>query len=145
MSDWPKSLATAREASIALVLTARVVHFATHGLLAKETALFAKDRAEPARLKLNADWMITSACDTAAGWGQGAEALSGLAVHPSTGAPSRLLVSHWEVDSDAAAAIITGAMSAMKAEPKIGRAEAPASSCAARTTSQPRSLLSPSA
>ena len=29
---------------------ARVVHFATHGLLAGETALFAKNKAEPALL-----------------------------------------------------------------------------------------------
>ena len=35
-----------------------------------------------------------------------------------------LLVSHWEVDSEAAVAITTGAVNAMKAEPKTGRAEA---------------------
>jgi hypothetical protein len=35
-----------------------------------------------------------------------------------------LLVSHWEVDSEAAVAITTGTVSAMKSEPKIGRAEA---------------------
>ena len=69
---------------------ARVVHFATHGLLVGETALFAKNKAEPAllltppaeaseedngllaasdvaQLKLNADWVVMSACNTAAG------------------------------------------------------------------------------
>ncbi len=35
-----------------------------------------------------------------------------------------LLVSHWEVNSVTAVAIATGAIKAMKAEPKIGRAEA---------------------
>ena len=73
---------------------ARVIHFATHGLIAGETALFAQNRAEPAllltppaadkedekdnglltasevaQLKLNADWVIMSACNTARrGW-----------------------------------------------------------------------------
>ena len=71
---------------------ARVVHFATHGLLAGETALFAKNKAEPAllltpppeasdednglltasevaQLNLNADWVVMSACNTAGGIG----------------------------------------------------------------------------
>jgi CHAT domain-containing protein len=35
--------------------------------------------SEVATLKLDADWVILSACNTAAGGAQGAEALSGLA------------------------------------------------------------------
>ena len=35
--------------------------------------------SEIATLKLNADWVVLSACNTAAGSGEGAEALSGLA------------------------------------------------------------------
>ena len=81
---------------------ARVLHFATHGLLAGETAIFAKNKAEPAlvltpptkaskednglltasevaQLQLNADWVVLSACNTAGGSAEGAEALSGLA------------------------------------------------------------------
>src|SRR5215831_1563167 len=69
---------------------ARVVHFATHGLVAGETAMFAANHVEPAllltppemaseeddglltasevgTLKLDADWVILSACNTAAG------------------------------------------------------------------------------
>lgn len=126
---------------------ARVVHFATHGLLAGETAFFAKNKAEPAllftppaqasaddnglltaseaaQLDLNADWVVMSACNTAAGSREGAEALSGLARAFFYAGARSLLVSHWEVDSDAAVAITTGAMNAMKAEPKAGRAEA---------------------
>ena len=128
---------------------ARVVHFATHGLLAGETALFAAYKAEPAllltpprageasaddnglltaseiaQLNLNADWVIMSACNTAAGSSEGAEALSGLARAFFYAGARSLLVSHWEVNSDAAVAITTGAMNAMKAEPGIGRAEA---------------------
>jgi len=126
---------------------ARVVHFATHGLLAGQTAQFAKAKAEPAlvltppaeaseednglltasevaQLNLNADWVVMSACNTAAGSNEGAEALSGLARAFFYAGARSLLVSHWEVDSNAAVAITTGAVNAMKAEPKIGRAEA---------------------
>jgi CHAT domain-containing protein len=78
----------------------RIVYFATHGLLAGQVADFAKLNAEPAlalslpetptdlddglltasevaQLKLNADWVVLSACNTAAGDKPGAEALSG--------------------------------------------------------------------
>jgi CHAT domain-containing protein len=126
---------------------ARVVHFATHGLLAGETAQFAKARAEPAlvltppaaaseennglltaseiaQLNLNADWVVMSACNTAAGSSEGAEALSGLARAFFYAGARALLVSHWKVDSGAAVAITTGAMNALKDGPEIGRAEA---------------------
>ena len=128
---------------------ARVVHFATHGLLAGETAFFAEAKAEPAllltppsadkaseednglltasevaQLSLNADWVVMSACNTAAGSNEGAEALSGLARAFFYAGARSLLVSHWEVNSMAAIAITTDAMNAMKAEPRIGRAEA---------------------
>jgi CHAT domain-containing protein len=46
-----------------------------------------------------------------------------LARSPDMGARA-LHVSHWYVDSEAAVAITTGAVNAMKAEPKTGRAEA---------------------
>ena len=50
--------------------------------------------SEVAQLKLNADWVILSACNTAAGDKPGAEALSGLArAFFFAGAPA-LLVSH---------------------------------------------------
>jgi CHAT domain-containing protein len=126
---------------------ARVVHFATHGLLAGETAMFAKNKAEPAllltppaeaseednglltasevaQLNINADWVVMSACNTAGGAAEGAEALSGLARAFFYAGARALLVSHWYVDSEAAVAITTGAVKAMKAEPGIGRAEA---------------------
>ena len=79
----------------------RIVQFATHGLLSSETAGFgraaegalvltppatATDKddglltaSEVAQLKLNADWVVLSACNTAAGDKPGAEPLSGLA------------------------------------------------------------------
>jgi CHAT domain-containing protein len=126
---------------------ARVVHFATHGLLAGETAQFAKNKAEPAllltppaeaseednglltaseaaQLNLNADWVVMSACNTAAGSADGAEALSGLARAFFYAGARSLLVSHWYVNSEASVAITTGAVNAIKANPKMGRAEA---------------------
>ncbi len=128
---------------------ARVVHFATHGLLAVETESFAKNKPEPAllltppaadqaseddnglltasevaQLSLNADWAVMSACNTASGESENSEALSGLARAFFYAGARSLLVSHWSVNSRAAVAITTGAMNAMAAEPGIGRAEA---------------------
>jgi CHAT domain-containing protein len=80
----------------------RIVYFATHGLVAGDLEKFAQGKVEPAlalsipdkpndfdngllsasevaQLKLNADWVVLSACNTAAEEKPGAEALSGLA------------------------------------------------------------------
>ena len=95
----------------------RIVHFATHGALAgqiqgnSEAGLLLTPPAEPseeddgyltaseiAGLKLDADWVILSACNTAAGGAQGAEALSGLARAFFYAQARALLVSHWEVE-----------------------------------------------
>ena len=121
----------------------RMVHFATHGALAgqldgtrepgliltpPDEATDEDDRylsaSEIANLKLDADWVILSACNTAAGGATNAEALSGLArafIYAQTRA---LLVSHWEVFSDATVKLITGAVGEMARDPKVGRAEA---------------------
>ena len=129
--------------------TARVVHFATHGLLAGETEMLASSKAEPAliltppkiaseqddglltaseiaQLKLDADWVVLSACNTAAGETDkpSAEALSGLARAFFYAGARALLVSHWAVNSDATVKLITTAFDELKADPKIGRAEA---------------------
>jgi CHAT domain-containing protein len=104
---------------------ARFLHFAAHGLLAKETALFspgragaallltppARDQASPeddgllrasdaARLRLNADLVVLSGSNTAAGV-EGGEPLSGLAAAFFQAGARSLLVSHWDVDSEA--------------------------------------------
>jgi CHAT domain-containing protein len=119
------------------------IHFATHGLVAgalkgaAEPALMLTPPAkaseeddglltasEVTQLKLDADWVVLSACNTAAGDAEGAEALSGLARAFFYAGARSLLVSHWEVESDAAVALTTQAFAAIKENPGIGRAEA---------------------
>ena len=51
-------------------------------------------RTEVAQLKLNADWVVLSACNTIAGDKPGAEALSGLARAFFYAGARALLVSH---------------------------------------------------
>jgi len=80
--------------------------------------------SEIAALKLDADWVILSACSTAAGGATGAEALSGLARAFFYAQARALLVSHWEVDSDATVKLITGAVSEIARHKRVGRAEA---------------------
>jgi tetratricopeptide (TPR) repeat protein/CHAT domain-containing protein len=121
----------------------KIIHFATHGALAGEVSgtsepgllLTPPDKAseiddgyltatEIAALKLDADWVILSACNTAAGGAQGAEALSGLARAFFYAGARSLLVSHWEVSSESTVKLITKAIAELKSDPKIGRAEA---------------------
>jgi CHAT domain-containing protein len=79
--------------------------------------------SEVAQLKLNADWVELSACNTIAGDKPGAEALSGLARAFFYAGARALLVSHWAVDSEAAARLTTSTFDLLKtnqnsAEPK---------------------------
>ncbi|MEW5963726.1 MAG: CHAT domain-containing tetratricopeptide repeat protein [Pseudomonadota bacterium] len=121
----------------------KIIHFATHGALAGELdgthepglLLTPPDRpseeddgylsaSEIAALKLDADWVILSACNTAAGGAEGAEALSGLARAFFYAQARALLVSHWAVNSEATVTLVTTAMRAMAKDPRVGRAEA---------------------
>ncbi len=121
----------------------RIVHFATHGLIAGEIAGLGEPAlalslpskatvtddgllmaSEVAQLKLNADWVVLSACNTAAGDKPGAEAFSGLARAFFYAGARTMLVSHWPVISEAAVKLTTAAFSEMEASPGIGRAEA---------------------
>jgi len=121
----------------------RILHFATHGLVAgdlgnaaepalmfspPETATGIDDglltASEVAQLDLDADWVLMSACNTAAGASRSAQALSGLARAFFYAGARALLVSHWAVRSQAAVAITTGTFDAQSTDPKIGRAEA---------------------
>jgi CHAT domain-containing protein/ribosomal protein S7 len=121
----------------------RVVYFATHGLVAGEIKGLAEPSlaltlpkqpsetddglltaSEVAQLKLNADWVVLSACNTIAGDKPGAEALSGLARAFFYAGAHALLVSHWAVESNAAMRLTTSTFDIMKSDPTLGRAEA---------------------
>ena len=126
----------------------RVLHFATHGLLSGDVERMAQRQGEPAlvltppdkpadadddgllmasevaALKLNADWVVMSACNTAAGDKIGAQALSGLARAFFYAGGRALLVSHWPVYSDAAVRLTTSTFAELDRNPKAGRAEA---------------------
>ncbi len=121
----------------------RVIEFATHGLVAGEVgglsepalvlSLPDKPTAEDdglltasriAKLNLDADWAVLSACNTAAGEKPGAEGLSGLARAFFYAGARSLLVSYWPVESDAAVKLTTGAFARLSKDPGIGRAEA---------------------
>ncbi len=121
----------------------RIVHFATHGALAgqvsgaSEPGLILTPPAEAselddgyltaseiAGLRLDADWVILSACNTAAGGAQGAEALSGLGRAFIYAQARALLVSHWAVDSAATVKLITGTVRRLTHGKPAGQAEA---------------------
>ena len=121
----------------------RIVHFATHGALAGELKAGAEpgliltppgeatpeddgylSASEIAGLKLDADWVILSACNTAAGGAEGAEALSGMSRAFFYAGARALLVSHWAVNSDATVKLITKTLSTMAADKTVGRSEA---------------------
>lgn len=80
--------------------------------------------SEAAMLRIDADWVILSACDTASGASPNAEGLSGLASGFLTAGAKSLLVSHWPVDDVAAERLTTFAVAALRDDPLIGRAEA---------------------
>jgi CHAT domain-containing protein len=80
--------------------------------------------SEIAVLKLDAEWVVLSACNTAAGAGEGAEALSGLARAFFYAGARALLVSHWAVYSEAAVELTTRTFATLAADPKLGRGEA---------------------
>jgi CHAT domain-containing protein len=125
----------------------RVVYFATHALVAGDLEEFGKVKAEPALvlsipdkpsedddgllrasdvalLKMNADFVVLSACDTAAGDKPGAEALSGLARAFFYAGARSLIVSNWEVYSDSTVALMTGLFDALKQNPHLTHSEA---------------------
>jgi CHAT domain-containing protein len=58
-------------------------------------------------LKLDADWVVLSACNTAAGEGAGSEAVSGLGRAFFFAGAKALLVSNWPVDSVASRILMT--------------------------------------
>ncbi|MGY8664562.1 CHAT domain-containing tetratricopeptide repeat protein [Bradyrhizobium sp. UFLA05-109] len=75
-------------------------------------------------LKLDADWVILSACNTGAGAGAGAEAASGLGRAFFYAGTRALLVTNWSVHSQSARQLVTDLFKRQADDPKIGRSEA---------------------
>lgn len=119
----------------------RVLAFATHGLVPGdldgllEPALALSSPAvvggeddgllttgEVLGLRINADWVVLSACNTAAARGAGAEAVSGLGRAFFYAGARALLVSHWPVETTSARALITELFRRQQTQPHLGRA-----------------------
>ncbi len=125
------------------LVSRRVVAFATHGLMAGDLPNLSQpalalaagnaDAANPLSplltledvltLKLNADWVVLSACNTAAADGQAEEALSGLARGFFYAGARSLLVTHWAVDSQSATALTTATFEHYISNPQAPKAE----------------------
>jgi CHAT domain-containing protein len=125
----------------------RVLYFATHGLLPGELHCQAEpglvlsppataarnteedgllEAGEVATLRLNADLVVLSACNTAAAGGGrfGGGALEGLADAFFNAGARAVLASHWEVPSAATARLMTGVFQRFGRDGNHGLAEA---------------------
>jgi CHAT domain-containing protein len=122
-----------RGTDAAALSRARFVVFSTHGLMAGSTfaepglvltppeeATEADDgyltASEAAQLRLNAEFVVLSACNTAASDGRpGGEGLSGLARAFFYAGARSVLVSHWEVSDTATTALISDTFASLDA------------------------------
>jgi CHAT domain-containing protein len=120
----------------------RILYFATHGVLAgrlrgdSEPGLIMTPPEQPseeddgylsaseiAGLKIDADWVILSACNTAAGGIDGNETLSGLARAFFYAQARSLLVSYWAVNSESSVRLLTDTFLVVT-DNHVGKAEA---------------------
>lgn len=121
----------------------KVLAFATHGLVPGELngltqpalALSAPavsgaegdgllTMEEILALKLDADWVVLSACNTGAGSGAGAEAASGLGRAFFYAGTRALLVTNWSVHSQSARELVTDLFKRQADDAKLTRGEA---------------------
>jgi CHAT domain-containing protein len=121
----------------------KVVMFATHGLVPgelngltqpalalsspdvtgdKDDGLLTMDKV--LTLKLDADWVVLSACNTAAGEGAGSEAVSGLGRAFFFAGAKALLVSNWPVDSVASRQLMTDLFKRQQENKSLQKSEA---------------------
>jgi hypothetical protein len=124
----------------------RIVYFATHALVAGDLQAFAKAKAEPAlvftvpektselddglleaseaaELKLNAGWVVLSACNTASSEEVSAEPLSGLARAFIYAGGKSLVVSNWDVSDDATAKLMSDLFQISENRPNLSHGE----------------------
>jgi CHAT domain-containing protein len=100
----------------ALALTApKVAAVEGDGLLTMEEIL---------TLKLDADWVVLSACNTGAGSGAGAEAASGLGRAFFYAGTRAILVTNWSVHSQSARELVSDLFRRQAADAKLARAAA---------------------
>jgi CHAT domain-containing protein len=135
--------ATETEVMAADLAQRRVVMFATHGLVPGDLngltqpalALTAPELSdgngdglltldEILSLKLNADWVVLSACNTASGDGAGSEAVSGLGRAFFYAGARALLVSNWPVETVSARLLMTDLFRRQVENPLLNKAEA---------------------
>jgi CHAT domain-containing protein/tetratricopeptide (TPR) repeat protein len=122
----------------------RILALATHGLMAGELKGVAEaglvltppkianeqddgflTTSEIAALRLNADWVILSACNTAAGDGsQGSPGLAGLTRAFFFAGARNLLASHWPVRDDVAGRLTVRTITIERSDKGFSRAEA---------------------
>jgi CHAT domain-containing protein len=135
------SSATKQSVKAVDLASRRIVAFATHGLIPGDFP----DLEQPAlalaaptgnaeeglltlgdilALKLDADWVVLSACNTAAGDGAGAEAISGLGRGFFYAGSRALLVTHWPVETNSARQLVTTLFERYAGNPSLSRAEA---------------------
>jgi CHAT domain-containing protein len=147
-ADPSKALFLGKDASEATVKTMnlsgfKVLAFATHGLVPGELngltqpalalsspTVTGEDgdglltMEEILSLKLDADWVILSACNTGAGAGAGAEAASGLGRAFFYAGTRALLVTNWSVHSQSARQLVTDLFKRQADDVKLSRSEA---------------------
>jgi CHAT domain-containing protein len=147
-ADPTKALHLGREANEDVVKNTdlsgfKIVAFATHGLVPGELdgldqpalALSAPGVAgvdgdglltmqEILSLKLDADWVVLSACNTGAGAGAGAEAASGLGRAFFYAGTRAILVTNWSVHSQSARELVTDLFRRQAADGRLTRGEA---------------------
>ena len=121
----------------------KIISFATHGLIAgdldglDEPALaFSASRvtgnaedgllrmSEIFGLRLNAEWVVLSACNTAAGDGEGAEAVSGLGRAFFYAGSRAIMASNWPVHSGATTELMSRLFKIQSTAAGISRAQA---------------------
>jgi len=121
----------------------RVLAFATHGAISGEIRGVAEPgliftpptrpsseddgylaASEITGLRLDADYVILSACNTAAGGAEGSTGLSGLARAFFYAGARNLLVSHWVVDDEIAPLVTAEMIRRQQLDPHLSRARA---------------------
>ena len=144
-ADPAKDVWLGREASRARVLATdlsdrRVIAFATHGLRPgglpglSRPALAMAGTGDPdasplltlddvLTLKLNSEWVVLSACNSASADGRAEEALSGLARGFFFAGTRAVLVTHWPVETDSARELVTRTFQYYTKTADLGRAE----------------------